>query len=92
MMSLQDETADGLEAGNVIRAAQRRLEASAYAALKGVKCRFRQGTLRLNGCVPTYFHKQLAQEAMRTLPGVTELVNHISVSRDAWPLRSRRTK
>jgi osmotically-inducible protein OsmY len=91
-MSLQDETSDGLEAAQVMRAAQRRLEASTYAALKRVRCRFRQGKLQLNGRVPTYFHKQLAQEALRTLPGVTKLVNNISVSRDAWPIRSRRTK
>jgi osmotically-inducible protein OsmY len=83
--SMQEEIADGLEAANVERAAQWRLEASAYAALKTVRCRFRQGTLVLNGRVPTYFHKQLAQEAIRALPGVTEIANQISVRRDAWP-------
>ena len=91
MNSLQEEIADGLEAANVERAAQWRLEASAYAALKTVRCRFRQGALVLNGCVPTYFHKQVAQEAIRAVPGITEIVNHISVRRDAWPDREGRT-
>jgi hypothetical protein len=80
---MQEKVADGLEAANLERAAQWRLEASAYAALKAVRCRFRQGALVLNGRVPTYFHKQLAQEAIRTAPGVTEIVNHISVRGDA---------
>jgi osmotically-inducible protein OsmY len=76
---MQEEVADGLMAANVERAAQWRLEASAYAALRTVKCRFRQGMLVLKGSVPTYFHKQLAQEAIRAIPGVTEIVNDISV-------------
>ena len=84
MNSMQEQIADGLEAANVERAAQWRLEASAYAALRTVRCKFRQGRLVLNGRVPTYFHKQIAQEAIRALPGVIEIVNHISVRREAW--------
>jgi osmotically-inducible protein OsmY len=76
---MREEIADGLEAENVERAARWRLEASAYAALRTVRCKFQQGKLVLNGRVPTYFHKQLAQEAIRSLPGVTEIVNHVSV-------------
>jgi osmotically-inducible protein OsmY len=79
---MQEEIAEGLEAANVEQAARRRLEASAYAAIRTVTCRVRRGTLVLDGRVTTYFHKQLAQEAIRALPGVTEIVNHISVRRD----------
>jgi osmotically-inducible protein OsmY len=88
--SMQEEIADCLESANVERAALWRLEASSYAALKTVRCRFHQGTLELIGGVPTYFHKQLAQEATRGLPAVTEIVNHISVHREASPVREER--
>jgi osmotically-inducible protein OsmY len=82
MSSRQDEIAVGFEAANMERAAQWRLEASAYTALKAVKCRFHEGTLVLDGRVPTYFHKQLAQEAIRALPGIREIINQISVRRE----------
>jgi hypothetical protein len=37
------------------------LGASAYACVRGVACRVRDGVLTLHGQVPTYFHKQVAQ-------------------------------
>jgi osmotically-inducible protein OsmY len=78
---MQEAIADCLETANIERAAQWRLEASAYAALKAVKCQFRKGKLLLSGQMPSYYHKQLAQEAIRDLPGVSAIVNEISVSR-----------
>ena len=80
MKELQEAITDGLERGNVERVAQWRLEASAYVALRRVKCQFRRGVLLLSGRVPTYYHKQLAQETIRSLPGVSAIVNEISVS------------
>jgi osmotically-inducible protein OsmY len=85
MSVIEDEIVGGLTSGSVEQVAQSRLETSAYAALRTVRCAFHQGTLVLRGCVPTYFHKQLAQEAIRTAPGVTEIVNHISVCRVVHP-------
>ncbi|RIK74741.1 MAG: hypothetical protein DCC67_16195 [Planctomycetota bacterium] len=82
MSSLQQMIADGLEAANVERAAQSRLEASAYGALKTIACRFERGVLRLSGSVPTYYHKQIALAAIRSLPGVSEVVNEITVARN----------
>jgi osmotically-inducible protein OsmY len=83
LTSFEEEIANGLEAARVERSAKLRLESSAYAALKAVKCRFGHGTLLLKGDVPTYFHKQIAQEAMRALPGVSHIANDIRVRRDA---------
>jgi hypothetical protein len=34
---------------------------SAYACVRAVACRVRDGVLTLHGQVPTYFHKQIAQ-------------------------------
>jgi hypothetical protein len=86
---LQGAITVGLEKANLERVAQCRLEASAYVALKGVTCQFRRGALLLSGRVPTYYHKQLAQETIRSLPGVSAIVNEIFVSQYAAPRRMR---
>ena len=92
MWSLQEDMTNAREAARVERAAKSRLESSAYVALKVVECRFRHGTLLLNGDVPTYFHKQLAQEAIRALPGVRRIANHISVRRESGAGTKARTR
>jgi osmotically-inducible protein OsmY len=92
LKGLQEAIADGLETAHVERAALWRLETSAYAALQNVKCQFRQGTLLLIGDVPTYYHKQVAQEAVRTVPGIAEIVNNISVRWQARSVAPRRAK
>jgi hypothetical protein len=79
MNSIQATIADALDAANTERDAQRRLEASGYEALKAIRCRFRRGTMFLTGEAPTYFHKQLAQEAIRSLPTVSAINNQITV-------------
>jgi hypothetical protein len=76
----QEAIADGLDAASTERAAQRRLESSGYEALKAIRCRFRRGTLFLTGEAPSYFHKQLAQEAIRTLAAVNTINNQIAVN------------
>lgn len=81
MRSPQHAIAAGPETPCVERMAHRRLESSAYPALKAIACRFRRGKLQLDGQTPTYFHKQLAQELVRSLPGVMEIANNIAVRR-----------
>ena len=36
-------------------------------------------TLRIDGCLPTYYLKQIVQETLRELPEVEEIDNRISV-------------
>ena len=67
-------------ASSVESAARRQLARQGYRALTNVTCRFRRGTLVLFGEAPTYFQKQLAQEAMRDLEGVKRVMNLITVS------------
>jgi hypothetical protein len=76
---MQKAIADSLDARNIERAAQRRLEQCGYDALKHIACRFRRGAMTLRGTVPMYFHKQLAQEAVRDLKHVDVIVNDIKV-------------
>lgn len=70
------------------RDAQRRLKSSRYPALKNVACRMHRGELVLTGEAPSYFHKQLAQEALRTLALRYLISNQITVApsrKTTWP-------
>lgn len=59
--------------------AQQRLASHPYIALRKVSCRHDDGVLILLGKVPSYHLKQLAQEAVGTLPGVQGVDNRIQV-------------
>jgi hypothetical protein len=59
--------------------AHKELNNTGYRSLNSVRCRFQQGTLTLNGEVPSYYHKQLAQEAIRRIGNVKAIVNKIDV-------------
>lgn len=66
------------DAATVERAARQRLQNCGHEALKHIACHFRRGTMILKGSVTTYYHKQLAQEAVREL-GDVGVVNDIRV-------------
>ena len=68
-----------LEPSRIARFAEGRLRASPYLAMRKVLCECRQQTLYLKGRLPSYYLKQLAQEAVAGLDGVTQLVNEIEV-------------
>jgi osmotically-inducible protein OsmY len=57
-----------------------RLAACPYHALRAVYCEFRQGILTLRGRLPSFFHKQMAQEVLSGLSGVSQIVNQIEVA------------
>jgi hypothetical protein len=80
VLTMQSAIADDLDARSAERAAQRRLEQCGYEALRHVECRFSRGTMTLTGTVPMYFHKQLAQEAVRDLRNVDVIANDITVT------------
>jgi hypothetical protein len=61
------------------------LRRNPYPALKNVSCDCRGGVLVLRGCVPTYYLKQVAQEAVAPLEGVERIDNQIQVARAAVP-------
>jgi len=47
--------------------------------VRRVSCEYDGGMLRLHGCLPTFYHKQLAQEAVADLDGVLQVVNQTEV-------------
>ncbi|MCA9124718.1 MAG: BON domain-containing protein [Planctomycetaceae bacterium] len=59
--------------------AGRRLQATHYAALRGVSCEFHEGMLVLRGTVPSFHLKQVAQEIVLKIEGVGALVNALEV-------------
>jgi len=44
-----------------------------------IQARFRQGTLRLEGTLPTFYLKQVAQTVAHRVPAVSRVVNRIEV-------------
>jgi hypothetical protein len=63
----------------VAAAAQRRIELAHHRELQLVHCANRDGELVLTGQVPSYFHKQVAQECVRVVPGVRRIRNLLRV-------------
>ncbi|MBX9792513.1 MAG: hypothetical protein K2Y37_26730 [Pirellulales bacterium] len=59
--------------------AQARLRNSAYAAVRQVTCRYDAGSLFLAGRLPTFFHKQVAQEAVAQVEPGVRVVNQTEV-------------
>ena len=59
--------------------ARGRLCNSPYMAIRSVSCDFENGVLLLRGHLPSFHHKQMAQEAVRPLAGVGQIVNAIEV-------------
>lgn len=59
--------------------ARARLRHSPYAPVRRVSCAYDAGVLVLRGQLRTFFHKQLAQEAVTKLDGVRQVRNEIEV-------------
>jgi osmotically-inducible protein OsmY len=59
--------------------AERCLRSNPYLALKNISCELLDGVLVLRGCLPTYYLKQIAQQAIAGLNGVDRIDNQIHV-------------
>ncbi|SMP61605.1 BON domain-containing protein [Neorhodopirellula lusitana] len=55
------------------------LDAASYTELQQISCERRRGIVFLSGDVSSEFMKQLAQESIRDVEGVSHLVNAIQV-------------
>ena len=78
-MLLDQDTPTHNRQPSVERAARRRLADIGYRSLASVRCHFHDGTITLHGDVPSYYHKQIAQEAMRNVENIDAIVNEINV-------------
>lgn len=64
---------------HVIHAAENRLRDSSHLFLRHVECDFHQGQLLLNGKVPSFYLKQLAQTLLQDVQGVERIDNRLAV-------------
>ncbi|NQU24010.1 MAG: BON domain-containing protein [Candidatus Nealsonbacteria bacterium] len=69
-------------------AAKECLRASPYKAFAGVSCQCEHGVLLLKGQVSSFYHKQVAQEAVARVSGVTQVDNEIDVG---YPVKRDRS-
>ena len=65
----------------IAQAAEDQLHRCLHSPVRQVSCEFHEGGLRLRGRLPSYYQKQLAQEAVVRLEGVHQVVNEIEVAR-----------
>jgi osmotically-inducible protein OsmY len=64
----------------VTRVAEQCLQKSPYTTVRSVSCRYEGGELVLRGRLPSFYHKQLAQEAVADVQGVLRVVNETEVA------------
>jgi hypothetical protein len=79
MSIFTDRKTDVDSSVDVEEQARVRLQHSQYRAIRRVTCRFDGGVLILEGHVPTFHYKQLAQTAVVEIEGVDRIVNDIAV-------------
>lgn len=65
--------------GEFVRVAKDRLQRSPYATLQRLVCHCDGDRLVLRGRLPSFYHKQLAQEAVGNIDGVVQVVNETEV-------------
>lgn len=56
------------------------LESSSYSPIRALRCRVVDGSLVIQGHVPSYHLKQVAQELVRALKPIDTIVNDIRVT------------
>ena len=65
---------------SLIELAQARLRSAGHRELSQLICELESGILCLRGQLPNHYLKQLAQELLKPLHGVDQIVNAIEVS------------
>jgi len=56
------------------------LERNPYFSRRNLHCETEYGRVTLRGVVHSYFQKQMAQEAIRRIDGVREILNELEVT------------
>jgi hypothetical protein len=59
---------------------QQVLRDSPYQALRCLSCQWHDGVLTIRGCVPSFYLKQLAQNAARRVGGIERIENLVEVA------------
>jgi osmotically-inducible protein OsmY len=56
------------------------VQRSPYLSHRNLRIESHEGRVTLRGVVPSYYQKQMAQEALRRVAGVAEIANHLEVN------------
>ncbi len=68
-----------VDSQEVATRARCRLKERLYSGVRTVSCEYDRGMLFLRGRAVSYYHKQLAQEAVARVEGVAQVINEIDV-------------
>ena len=68
-----------MDAPTVVAVAMERLRDSPYRAMRRISCECKHGVLFLRGRLFSFHEKQVAQEVVAGVSGVTQVVNEIQV-------------
>ncbi len=63
----------------IVEVAMERLRKSPYKAMRRVSCEYKHGVLFLRGRLFSFHEKQVAEEVVAGVTGVTQVVNEIQV-------------
>jgi osmotically-inducible protein OsmY len=74
-----DRDTTTLAAARIAARAETILQEGLDSASHQITCECHDGVLVLRGRLPSFYEKQVAQEALRTLEGVDQIVNQIEV-------------
>jgi osmotically-inducible protein OsmY len=84
---ITSRTMERTSSHELARAAQKRLRHTSYPRIRELTCECDdRGVLYLRGCLPSYYQKQLAQEAVSDLPGIRKIVNQAEVVDTAFTI------
>ena len=77
----QESTVGALELGDrqIAEAAADCLRTSPYFPLRIVRCECNHGVLTLAGRVPSFYHRQMAHAHVRSIAGVSQIVDELQV-------------
>ena len=70
---------DPVHSRGIVEAAMECLQNSPYYAVRGVLCECDDGILFLRGHLSSFHQKQVAQETVAWVKGVTQVINEIEV-------------
>ena len=70
---------DTMEFPTIAEVAMGRLQDSPFTVLRRISCECKHGVLFLRGRLCTFHEKQVAQETVAMINGVTQVVNEVEV-------------
>lgn len=80
-MTVRTDTLPETHRDGVADAARERLQRSPYLPIRRLSCELNgRGVLFLRGELSSFYHKQLAQQAVLNLDGVNRVVNEVVVT------------